>query len=192
MKNVIIFFLFLILGCLFVFSVQDFLDLDKSLMDMVYYFNWVVFCSFVKMDVECEVGEFVMCVIYFCLQKKDWVVFGELVKYGEMWCIGVNEVIEIIFFKDVKIGDQLVKAGCYIMYVMVSECEWIVYFSFDFDGWGYYVFKLEDSSVVEIMVLVLVICIIIENLGIVFEEVEEGVYLLIGWENIMVRVFIQF
>ena len=192
MKNVTTLLLLLTLGCLPMLSAQDFPDLDKSPMDMAYYPNRAAFRSFAKTDAEREAGEPVMRVIYSRPQKKDRIVFGELVKYGEMWRIGANEATEITFFKDVKIGDQPVKAGRYTMYAMVSEREWTVYFSLDLDGWGHYAFKPEDSSVAEITVPVSATRTTIENLGIAFEEAEEGAHLLIGWENTTVRVPIQF
>ena len=99
MKNVTTLLLLLTLGCLPMLNAQDFPDLDKSPMDMAYYPNRAAFRSFAKTDAEREAGEPVMRVIYSRPQKKDRVVFGELVKYGEMWRIGANEATEITFFK---------------------------------------------------------------------------------------------
>ena len=192
MKNVLTLLLMLSLGFIPILSAQDFPDLDKSPMDMAYYPSRAAFRTFAKTEAEREAGQPIIRAIYSRPQKKDRVVFGELVKYGEMWRIGANEATEITFFRDVKIGDQPIKAGRYTMYAMVNEKEWTVYFSLDLDGWGHYAFKPEDSSVAEITVPVMESKDIIETLGLFFEEAEGGAYMVIGWDTTVVRVPIQF
>ena len=191
MKHVMTLLFLLTLGILPGLQAQDFPDVDKSPMDMAYYPQRAAFRNFAKTDAERAAGQPIMRVIYSRPQKKDRVVFGELVKYGEMWRIGANEATEITFLQDVKFGAQPVKAGRYTMYAMVNESEWTVYLSLDLDGWGHYVFKPEDSSVAEITVPVAKTEDTIEALGLLFEESEEGAHLVIGWENTMVRVPIE-
>lgn len=192
MKNVLTLLLMLSLGFLPILSAQDFPDLDKSPMDMAYYPSRAAFRNFAKTDSEREAGQPIMRAIYSRPQKKDRVVFGELVKYGEMWRIGANEATEITFFRDVKVGDQPIKAGRYTMYAMINEKEWTVYFSLDLDGWGHYAFKPANSSVAEITVPVAESKDTIEALGLFFEEAEDGAHLVIGWDTTVVRVPIQF
>ena len=191
MKHVTTLLLLLTLGILPTLQAQDFPDLDKSPMDMAYYPQRAAFRNFAKTDAEREAGQPIMRVIYSRPQKKDRVVFGELIKYGEMWRIGANEATEITFFQDVKVGDQPIKAGRYTMYAMVNESEWTIYFSLDLDGWGHYAFKAEDSSVAEIMVPVSKTKEPVEALGLFFEDSEDGAHLVIGWDDVAVRVPIQ-
>lgn len=191
MKHVTTLLLLLTLGILPTLQAQDFPDLDKSPMDMAYYPQRAAFRNFAKTDAEREAGQPIMRVIYSRPQKKDRVVFGELIKYGEMWRIGANEATEITFFQDVKVGDQPIKAGRYTMYAMVNESEWTIYFSLDLDGWGHYAFKAEDSSVAEITVPVSKTKEPIEALGLFFEDSEDGAHLVIGWDDVAVRVPIQ-
>ena len=191
MKHVTTLLLLLTLGILPTLQAQDFPDLDKSPMDMAYYPQRAAFRNFAKTDAEREAGQPIMRVIYSRPQKKDRVVFGELIKYGEMWRIGANEATEITFFQDVKVGDQPIKAGRYTMYAMVNESEWTIYFSLDLDGWGHYAFKAEDSSVAEITVPVSKTKEPVEALGLFFEDSEDGAHLVIGWDDVAVRVPIQ-
>jgi hypothetical protein len=146
---------------------QEFPDVDKSPMDMAYYPPRAAFRSFAKSAEERAADEPVFRIIYSRPAAKGRVVFGELVKYGEMWRIGANEATEITFLHDVKIGDQPVKAGRYTMYAMVNEKEWTVYFSLDLDMWGQYSFKPEESSVAAITVPVATVKEANELLGIV-------------------------
>lgn len=170
---------------------QDFPDVDKSPMDMAYYPSRAAFRNFAETAEERLKGEPRIRVIYSRPQVKGRTIFGELVKYGEMWRIGANEATEIQFMQDVKIGDQPLKAGRYSMYAQVNETEWTVYFSLDLDGWGHYVFKPEESSVASISVPVNTIDKTIEHLGIIFEDADDGAHMVIGWDNKVVRVPIQ-
>lgn len=67
---------------------------------------------------------------------KGCKIFGDFVKYGELWCFGVNEIILIIFFKDVNIGGIDIKVGCYGFFVIVNEGNWefVIYENIQF--WG--------------------------------------------------------
>lgn len=192
MKNFAPLLLIMLMGIAPSLMAQEFPDLDKSPMDMSYYPQRAAFRNFAKTPEEQLAGEPIMRVIYSRPQKKERIVFGELIKYGEMWRIGANEATEITFMRDVKIGDQPVRAGRYTVYAMVNEKEWTIYFSLDLDGWGHYVFKPEDSSVAEITVPTSTVKNTIEAMGIIFEEAEDGAHMVIGWDNTVVRVPIKF
>ena len=171
---------------------QEFPDMDKSPMDMAYYPQRAAFRNFADTDEEKMANMPVMRVIYSRPQKKDRNVFGELIKYGEMWRIGANEATEIQFMQPVRIGDQLVPAGRYSLYAMVEEANWTIYLSLDLDGWGHYVFKPEESSIASIKVPVQKSEATIEAMGILFEEAEDGAHMVIGWDDTVVRVPIKF
>lgn len=55
---------------------------------------------------------------------KGCIIFGGLLKYGSMWCVGVNEIIELIFFRNVIIGGIEIKVGCYGFFVIVNKDNW--------------------------------------------------------------------
>ena len=57
-------------------------------------------------------------VIYSRPQKKDRKIFGELVKYDEVWRTGANESTEITFYKDMTVGDKTIKAGTYSLFTI--------------------------------------------------------------------------
>ncbi|GAK89641.1 hypothetical protein JCM19297_1469 [Nonlabens ulvanivorans] len=75
-------------------------------------------------------------VIYSRPAKRDRTIFGELVKYGEVWRTGANEATEIDFFYDVTINGNLVKAGAYSIYTIPGEDEWTFILNSQTNQWG--------------------------------------------------------
>ncbi len=55
---------------------------------------------------------------------KDRVIFGDLVKYGEIWRTGANASTKISFSEDVKLAGQEVAAGRYAIYTIPGTEEW--------------------------------------------------------------------
>jgi hypothetical protein len=58
-------------------------------------------------------------VIYSRPQKKGRKIFGELLKFGELWRVGANETTQVTFFQDVVIGGTEVKAA-YVPHIFVK------------------------------------------------------------------------
>lgn len=56
--------------------------------------------------------------------KRDRVIFGELVPYGQVWRTGANESTEITFAKDATFGGKPVKAGSYALFTIPGKSEW--------------------------------------------------------------------
>ena len=173
-------------------SAQEFPKMDASPMDAAYYPNRAAFRAFAKTEEEKKAGEPKIRVLYSRPQAKEREVFGNLVKYGEVWRIGANESTEVLFYQDVTIGGTKVKAGRYTIYATAQENEWEVLLSSDKDGWGQYAFKPEESTVAKITVPTKKTPETLEALAIVFEKADGGANMIIGWENTMVSVPIMF
>lgn len=167
---------------------QDFPDMDASPMDAAYFPARAAFRAFAKSDEEKKANEPLIKVVYSRPQKKDRVIFGELVKYGEVWRVGANEATEITFLQDVKIGDAKVMAGRYTVYAIPSASEWEVHFSNDNDRWGHYAYKADESLVTKITVPTSKTAETLEAFSVVFEAADGGAHLIMGWEDTMVRV----
>ena len=191
MKNVTILF-FCLLASASILTGQEFPDMDKSPMDMAYYPQRAAFRAFADTDEEKMAAQPVVRVIYSRPQKNGRDVFGELLKYGEMWRIGANESTEIMFMSNVRIGDQVVPAGRYSLHAMINEGEWTVHVSTDLDAWGSYAFKPDMSSVASITVPTEKTESTVEALSIVFESADDGAHMIVAWDDTMVRVPIQF
>jgi len=161
---------------------------DGSVMDMAYFPARAAFRAFEKTPEAKAANQPIMRVIYSRPLKKDRVIFGELLKYGEMWRVGANESTELLLMKDAKVGDKTLKAGRYTIYVIPAEKEWEVHFSTDTDGWGHYSFKPEESSVAKITVPVEKTPATVEAFAIMFQESDKGAHMIMAWDNSMARV----
>lgn len=169
-------------------SAQEFPGMDASPMDAAYFPPRAAFRAFEKTDEAKKANEPKIRVIYSRPQKKEREVFGGLVKYGEVWRVGANEATEITFMQDATIGDAKVKAGRYTVYAIPQESEWEVHFSSDNDMWGQYAYKPDESLVTKITVPTAKTPSTLEALTIMFEAVDGGAHMIIGWEDTMVRV----
>lgn len=108
--------------------------LDKSPVDI----------SYLRQDKEA-----VAKVVYGRPQKNDREIFGNLVKYDQVWRTGANEATEIKFYKDVTFGGKKVKAGTYSLFTVPGADKWTVILNSGLDQWGSYYYK-EDQDVVRV------------------------------------------
>lgn len=85
--------------------------------------------------------------------KKGRVIFGDLVKYGEVWRTGADEATEITFDKDEQFGGQPVKAGTYTLFTIPNPNEWTVILNGQLKQWGAFDYdKYKNKDVLHITV----------------------------------------
>jgi len=85
--------------------------------------------------------------------KKDRVIFGKLVPFGEVWRTGANEATEITFDKDATFGGKSVKAGTYTLFTVPKETEWTVILNGQLKQWGAFDYeKYKDKDVAQFTV----------------------------------------
>jgi len=180
-KSVLLFFS--LFALLVVYSQGIVPALDKSPMDMSYYP-----ASYPVLKIQDKItGPLVARVIYSRPQKTGRVIFGGLVKYGEVWRLGANEATEIEFFKNVRIGGKKISKGRYTLYAIPSESSWRIILNKDTDTWG--AFKYDPrKDVTRVDVPVQKSNESLENLAIYFEKTNAGVQLVIGWDMIRVAL----
>ncbi len=70
--------------------------------------------------------------------RKDRVIFGDLLPYGQYWRTGANEPTIIRFNKDIVIDGNTLRAGSYRLYTIPNQKEWTVAFNTDLEKWGYF------------------------------------------------------
>lgn len=151
----------------------SFSKLDASPMDLVIYKN--------------SNDQVVARIIYSRPQKRDREVFGKLVPYGEVWRTGANESTELTLYKDMKVGDETVKAGTYTIYTIPQENEWTVILNNDVHTWGAYEYT-DEKDQVRIKVPVKNSPTTIESFSMAFVPKEDGANLLMGWDDKYVEV----
>ncbi|HPI80519.1 MAG TPA: DUF2911 domain-containing protein, partial [Cyclobacteriaceae bacterium] len=83
-------------------------------------------------------------VVYGRPQKKGRTILGGLEKYGKVWRTGANETTEIKLYKDVTVGDKMVKAGTYSLYTIPDKDKWVIIFNSKLDTWG--AFEYDESK----------------------------------------------
>lgn len=93
-----------------------------------------------------KVGDVAVTIDYGAPSVKERTIWGELVKFDEVWRAGANENTTFSFDKDVKIGKNTVKAGKYGFFIIPSENkEWIVILNSKNDAWGSNAYKQEED-----------------------------------------------
>ena len=155
-------------------NAQDFAELDKSPMDAASFpSNYKESNKLVK-------------VVYSRPQLKGRDL-EKLAPNGKVWRTGANEAAEITFYKDMKLGSTLVKAGTYSLATIPGKKEWTIIIHSDLNTWGSYFYK-ESNDVARITVPVGSSRKSIEAFSIAFKESDNGIDMFLGWDKVVVRV----
>ena len=168
-----------LLCTLFVFEsqAQNFNELDKVPHDISYYRVNRVTPPLIK-------------VLYGRPQKKDQVVFGNIVPFDKVWRTGANEATEIKFYKDVLFGDTMVAAGSYVLVTIPGENEWEIILNSKLDVIGafqynpaYNIAKIKvPTSNAESL----------ESFSIAFKNQGDNLQMVLGWDKTRVKVPLYF
>ena len=160
---------------------------DKSPMDLVQYPNMSRLRNYVKPE-ELAANEPMVRVVYSRPQMKGRKVFGELLKYGEMWRVGANETTLLTFFQDVTIGGKKVKKGTYGLFAKVNEKNWEFIIHKNTQSWGSPNHD-EKDNVVSVIANVQKPPSPVEALSIIFRENgTDQLDLIVAWENSMAKL----
>lgn len=125
--------------------------------------------------------------------KKDRVIFGELVPYGEMWRTGANASTKIKFGEDVTFGGQEVPAGEYALYLIPAEgeTEWTVVVHKNLEHWGIGDYK-EEEDLVRFTIKPRKISETVETMTFEFSTfTSTGANLSFYWENTLLSIPIR-
>lgn len=155
-------------------NAQDFAPLDKSPMDAVSF------------PADYKNPDKLIKVIYSRPQLKERNL-DKLAPNDKVWRTGANEAAQITFYKDMKLGETLIKAGTYSLATIPGEKEWTIIINSDLNTWGSYFYK-EDNDVARITVPVGSSEKSIEAFSIAFKESDTGFDMFLGWDKVVVRV----
>jgi hypothetical protein len=124
--------------------------------------------------------------------KRDRTIFGDLVKYGEVWRTGANEATEITVTEDIMVKDNRLPAGTYSVFTIPEEDTWTIIFNSELGQWGAYNYN-EKADVLRVEVPVQEIeNVVWEPFTIAFEQNNENADLNMMWDNQMVSIPIKF
>ncbi len=148
-------------------SAQGFSKLDVSPMDAAAY----------PSDYKNSLKE--IKIVYSRPQLKGRAV-GDLAMNGKVWRTGANEANELTLYKDMKLGNTLVKAGTYTFYTIPGDKEWTAIINKDLNVWGAYFYN-EAQDVARITLPVSTGDESLEAFSIYFEGSDNGIDMNIGW-----------
>jgi hypothetical protein len=179
MKNVLTLTLFI---CALTFSghivAQEFSGLDKSPMDMASYPS------------DYKNSDKAVRVIYSRPQLKGRSM-ADLAPAGKVWRTGANEAAEITFYKGATIGGQKIDAGTYSLFTIPGEGKWTVILNNNLNQWGSYFYK-DSGDVARVEAEVSTASESLEAFSVTFQEVDNGVHMVMGWGTTRVAVPINF
>ncbi len=137
-------------------------------------------------QVSQAVGDAMVTIDFSQPSKKGRIIFGDLVKFGEVWRTGANETSWIELSKEMKIEGKTLAAGKYGLYTIPGEEEWVIIFNTVWSGWGAYDYKKKDD--------VLRIKVPVEKLDSVVEKFTiniEGGDVTMAWDQTQITFTIE-
>jgi len=80
-----------------------------------------------------NVGDNHVHIDYGSPSKRDRMIFGGLVGFGQVWATGAHKATYVNFGKDVTVGGVEIAAGKYGLFTIPAENEWTIIISKDWD-----------------------------------------------------------
>lgn len=120
-------------------------------------------------------------------------IFGDLVKYGELWRLGANESTEIEFFTDLHINNTKVKKGRYTLFAIPNAGSWTLILNKELNTWGAFNYT-SQKDVMRLEVPVIKPSDTVEAFTIYFDGNTDGsdCNLNIVWEDAMISLPLSF
>lgn len=125
-------------------------------------------------------------VIYSRPQKSGRTIFGDVLKYGGIWRLGANEATEIEFFQDVKINNEKVEKGRYVLYCIPYADKWTLVLNTDLFTWGLKVDSTKDAY--RFTIPINRTNYPFEVFTMEFEKVGNGAELIMEWDSVRARM----
>ena len=124
--------------------------------------------------------------------KKDRVIFGNLVPYGEVWRTGANEATTFYSNEDLLVDGSFLKAGTYTLWTIPMKDSWKVIFNSKMYPWGIDLDKKAyRDPAFDVLTLEIPVTqpeIILEQFSIYFEKANEMVFLKLAWDQTLVAI----
>lgn len=131
-------------------------------------------------------------VIYNRPYKKDRIIFGNLVPYGEVWRTGANEATTFFSNEDLLADGSFLKAGTYTLWTIPMKDSWKVIFNSKMYPWGIDLDKKASRDpAFDVLTLEIPVTqpdIILEQFSIYFEKANDLVFLKLGWDQTLVAI----
>ncbi|NVK28456.1 MAG: DUF2911 domain-containing protein [Flavobacteriia bacterium] len=136
------------------------------------------------------VGDSYVKITYNRPHKRNRVVFGELVPYGEVWRTGANAATEITTTEDITLGGKELEAGTYSIFTIPNEDSWTIIINSDLGQWGAYRYK-EENDVLRFDVATQEAPTTYEAFTIAFEGEDNSKMLVMMWDDVKIAISIK-
>jgi len=155
-------------------NAQSFKNLDECPQDITYYRETRAMPPVVK-------------VIYGRPTLKKEKAFGSQVPFNEVWRTGANEATEVTFFQDVIFGNEIIKAGSYVLVTIPGEKEWEVILNKNLDVWG--AFQYDPKADIAKIKVPVNKAERLEVFSIAFKRIiHNEIQMVLGWDSTRVKI----
>ncbi len=139
--------------------------------------------------IEQKVGLADLTISYSRPAKRDRVVFGDVVPFGEIWRFGANENTKITSSDALIFGRDTLKAGTYAIFTKPNKDKWEVYFYTETTNWGTPE-KWDDQKVaLKLTSPVVALNDVVENLTISIDNLQNaGATLQFSWDKTRINI----
>ncbi len=158
-----------------------------------YYFQRLQIKSYSPEDIVAyQQDDLQLEVFYNRPYKKNRVIFGGLVPYGEVWRTGANEATTFQTSKDIMVDGSFLAAGKYTLWTIPGENSWKVIFNSEMYPWGITLDKV-PSRLPEYDVLTIEVPVEqpdspVEQFSIYFEEANDLIEMNLAWDTTLISV----
>ena len=139
--------------------------------------------------IEQKVGLADLTIQYSRPGKKERVVFGDVVPFGEMWRMGANENTKITSSEPLIFGKDTLKGGTYAIFTKPSKDKWEVFFYTETTNWGTPDNWDDKKVALTLNAPVIALNDVIENFTISFDNLaNDGANLQFSWDKTRVSI----
>jgi tetratricopeptide (TPR) repeat protein len=139
--------------------------------------------------IEQKVGLADISIYYSRPGKKDRVIFGDVVPFGEIWRFGANENTKITSSDALIFGKDTLKAGTYAIFTKPNKENWEVYFYTETTNWGTPEKWDEQKVALKLTSPVVAINDVVENLTISLDNLQNsGATLQFTWDKTRINI----
>lgn len=121
--------------------------------------------------------------------RRDRVVFGDLVAYDKLWRTGANKNVTVTTDDVLIFGTDTLSAGSYALFTKPGKESWTFYFYTDTENWGTPENWDEAKIALEVNAKSASTSGMVESFTIGFDNVDtDGANMILSWEKTMVSV----
>jgi len=124
--------------------------------------------------------------------KRERIVFGKLVPYGQVWRTGANEATEILITRDILINNLPLKAGTYSIFTIPEKDSWTIIINSDLGLWGSYNYNQKLDVLRFTVPSQTMQGAVYEPFTILIDQKNDKAEIILAWDAIQVRIPVQF